>query len=123
MLRLIRRGGFGAVYEAKWKMKTVAAKMCLGNVLEDISREIKILTSLPPHSNVLAFYGVALSSDSLTLYIITELASHGSLYDYLHVEKNVPPPDKSLAWALQVASGMHHLHNNNVQNSCNTTTS
>ena len=59
MLRLIGRGGFGAVYEAKWKMKTVAAKMCLGTVLEDISREIKILTSLPPHSNVLAFYGVA----------------------------------------------------------------
>jgi len=50
MLRLIRWGGFGAVYEAKWKMKTVAAKMCLGNVLEGISHEIKTLTSLPPHS-------------------------------------------------------------------------
>lgn len=100
MLRLIGRGGFGVVYEAKWKMKTVAAKMC-GYVLEDISHEIKILTFLLPHSNVLAFYGVALSSNSLTSYIILrELASHGSLYEYLHVEKNVPTrPEPRLGFA------------------------
>ena len=114
MIHLIGQGGFGAVYEARWNKKTVAAKMCLGNLLENHSREIKILTALPPHSNVLTFFGVALSSDSLSSYIITELASHGSLYDYLHVKHNVPPSDQSLAWALQVASGMHHLHNNNV---------
>ena len=114
MIHLIGQGGFGAVYEARWNKKTVAAKMCLGNLLENRSREIKILTALPPHSNVLTFFGVALSSDSLSSYIITELASHGSLYDYLHVKHNVPPSDQSLAWALQVASGMHHLHNNNV---------
>ena len=114
MVRLIGQGGFGAVYEGKWQKKTVAVKMCLGNLVENLSQEIKILTALPPHSNVLAFFGVALSSDSLSSYIITELASHGSLYDYLHVKKNVPSPDQSLAWALQVASGMYHLHRNNV---------
>ena len=28
--------------------------------------------------------------------------------------KEEPSPDQSFAWALQVASGMQHLHNNNV---------
>ena len=114
MVRLIGQGGFGAVYEAKWKKKTVAVKMCLGNLLECLSREIEVLTALPPHSNVLTFFGVALSSDSLNTCIITELAPHGSLYNYLHVKNQVPSPDQSLAWALQVASGMHHLHSNDV---------
>ena len=114
MVHLIGQGGFGAVYEAKWKKKTVAVKMCLGNLLSNLSREIEILISLPPHSNVLTFFGVALSSDSLNTCIITELAPHGSLYDYLHIKKNVPSSEQSLAWALQIASGMCHLHSNNV---------
>ena len=102
------------MYEAKWKKKTVAVKVCLGNLLDNLSREIKILLSLPPHSNVLTFFGVALSSDSLNTYIITELALHGSLHDYLHMKKNVPSSEQNLAWALQIASGMCHLHSNNV---------
>ena len=102
------------MYEAKWKKRTVAVKVCLGNLLKNLSREIQILSSLPPHSNVLTFYGVALSSDEVSTYMILELAPNGSLYDYLHVKKEEPSPDQSFAWALQIASGMQHLHNNNV---------
>ena len=107
------------MFEGKWKKRTVAVKVCLGNLLENLSREIQILTSLPPHSNVLTFYGVALSRDSVSTYIITELAPNGSLHNYLHAKnegakKEEPSPDQSFAWALQVASGMQHLHNNDV---------
>ena len=35
-------------------------------------------------------------------------------YDYLHVKSKVPSSDQSLAWAQQIASGMQHLHDNNV---------
>ena len=108
------QGGFGAVYEAKWKKKKVAVKVCLGDLLQNLSREIEILTSLPPHPNVITFFGVALSSDSINTYIITELAPSGSLYNYLHVKGEKPSPDQGFAWALQVASGMQHLHSNNV---------
>ena len=114
MGRPIGQGGFGAVFEAKWKKKKVAVKVCLGNLLQNLSREIQILTALPPHPNVITFFGVALSNDRINTYIITELAPRGSLYDYLHVKKEEPSPDQSLAWALQVASGVQHLHSNNV---------
>ena len=92
----------------------VAAKVCPGNLLKNLSREIQILASLPPHPHVLTFFGAALSGDAVSTYIITELASNGSLFDYLHERKEVPSPDQSLAWAQQIASGMQHLHNNNV---------
>ena len=123
MGKRVGQGAYGAVFQAKWKKKTVAVKVCLGNLLESLSREIQVLTSLPPHSHVLTFFGVALSSDSASTYIITELATNGSLHDYLHskkeeplpdVKKEEPSPDQSLAWALQIASGMQHLHTNSV---------
>jgi len=90
------QGGFGAVYEAKWKKKKVAVKVCLGDLLKNLSREIEILTSLPPHPNVVTFFGVALSSDSINTYIITELAPSESLYNYLHVKEENPHPTKVL---------------------------
>ena len=102
------------MFEARWKKKRVAVKVCPGNLVENLSREIEVLTSLPPHSHVLTFFGVALSSDAVSTYIITELAPNKSLYDYLHVKKETPSLDQSLAWAQQVAGGMQHLHNNNV---------
>ena len=108
------KGGFGTVYEATWKKKVVAAKVCPGNLLEDLSREIQILCSLPSHPHMITFFGAALSSDGVSTYIITELAPHGSLYDYLHNKREEPSPDQSLAWAQQIASGMQHLHANNV---------
>ena len=114
MGKLIGQGGFGAVFEAKWKKKNVAVKVCSGNLLENLSREIQILTSLPPHSHVLTFFGVALSQDSVSTYIITELAPNGSLHDYLHIKEEEPSLDQSFAWTLQVASGMQHLHTNNI---------
>ena len=89
-------------------------KVCLGNLLDNLSREIQILTSLPPHSNVLTFYGVALSSDKVSTYLVTELATNGSLFDYLHTKNETPSPDQCFAWALQIAGGMQHLHTNNV---------
>ena len=89
-------------------------KVCLGDLLKNLSHEIEILASLPPHPNVVTFFGVALSSDPINTYIITELAPSGSLYNYLHMKGKEPSPDQGFAWALQVASGMQHLHNNNV---------
>ena len=110
----IGQGGFGAVFEAKWKKRKVAVKVCPGNLVKNVPREIEVLSSLPRHTNVLTFFGVALVSDGISTLIITELAPNGSLHDYLHVKNKEPSPDQSLAWAQQVASGMQHLHDNNV---------
>ena len=102
--KLLGEGGFGTVYEAKWKKKVVAAKVYRGNLLKNLSREIQILTSLPPHPHMLTFFGAALSSDAINTYIITELASNGSLYDYLHERKEVPSSDQRV-WEPQWAVG------------------
>ena len=111
----IGQGGFGAVFEARWKKKRVAVKVCPGNLIENLSREIEVLTSLPPHPNVLTFFGITLGSDGISTLIITELAPNGSLHDYLHVKKeNKPSPDQSIGWAQQIANGMEHLHSNNI---------
>ena len=53
MGRFLGKGAGGDVYEAKWRRRTVAAKVCLGNLVKEFSREIQMLTSLPPHPHVL----------------------------------------------------------------------
>jgi len=108
-------GTYGSVYEAKWRNKTVAAKIYLGNQ-SDLSQQIQILASLPPHPHLLTIFGVAPSRDAVSahMYTIMELSPHGSLLDYLHIKKKKPSIDQSLAWAHQIASGMKYLHNNNV---------
>ena len=80
----------------------------------DLSHEIEVLTSLPPHTNVLTFFGIALGSDGISTLIITELAPNGSLHEYLHVKKEKPSPDQSIGWAQQIANGMQHLHSNDI---------
>lgn len=102
------------MYEAKWNGKQVAAKVCSGNLVEHFPREVAILASLPPHPYVIMFFGLALSHDKISTLIITELATNGSLFNYLHGKKQVPSADQRLAWALQIASGMAHLHSHNV---------
>ena len=104
--KLIGQGGFGAVFEAKWRKKKVAVKVFPGNLEKNLSHEIEVLTSLPPHPNVLMFFGIALGSDGISTLIVTELAPNGSLHDYLHSKKEKPSPDQSIGWAQQIASGM-----------------
>ena len=110
----IGQGGFGVVYEAKWNERQVAAKVCSGNLIEHFSQEVAILASLPPHPYIIMFFGIALSHDKISTLIITELATNGSLFNYLHVKNEVPSADQRLAWALQVASGMAHLHSHSI---------
>jgi serine/threonine protein kinase len=111
----IGQGGFGTVFRAKWVNKTVAVKSCIGNLLEHGAAEVKILASLPPHPNVLRFFGVAVSADLINTLIVTEFAFDGSLFTALHGKKREEPTvGQALTWSFQIASGMAHLHENNV---------
>ena len=107
------KGGFGCVYEGKWKKgggMTVAVKVMQGNDPE--AQEIKIWESLPPHRNITALIGVALHS--VSTYIVMEVAMNGSLFNYLHTDKKTPSVKQSLAWASDVAHGMKHLHDHDI---------
>ena len=109
------KGGYGCVYEGKWKKggeMTVAIKVTQTREPEVTPQEIKVWESLPPHRNITTLIGTALVD--FTIYIVTELAVNGSLFDYLHNEKKTPSVDQSLAWASDVAHGMKHLHDHDV---------
>ena len=108
-------GGYGYVYEGKWKKggeMTVAIKVMQTNERGVIPQEVKVWQSLPTHRNITTLIGIA--SVDMIIYIVTELAVNGSLFDYLHSEKKTPSVDQSLAWASDVAYGMKHLHDHDV---------
>ena len=106
------------MFRGKWKARkgeVVAVKKCLlaGTKRDpDIPREVLILSSLPEHPHIITFYGISVNYPDL--FIVTEFAEKGSLFNYLHKEKQVPTVDQSLAWALEVAQGMEHLHNHDI---------
>ena len=120
LLDMLGRGGFGAVFRGKWEARrgevhVVAVKKCTMSGAkgdQDIPREVQILSSVSQHPHIISFYGISINYPDL--FIVTEFAEKGSLFDYLHKEKQVPTVDQSLAWALHVAMAMRHLHNHDI---------
>ena len=100
--------GNSPVYQATMADKTIAVKkMDCGQ--NEIPHEVQVQRDLPPNPNVLKLLGITHSEDGFTIYVCTELANT-SLYRYLHEEKKQPSLQQSTKWAMQIASGMQHLH-------------
>ena len=74
-----------------------------------VPEEVKLQQSLSSHPNILPLLGVAHSKEMFTAYILMERADM-SLYQYLYREMRKPTPQQSLNWALQIARGVHHIH-------------
>ena len=91
---MVGQGGFGAVFRGKWKARkgeVVDVKRCMiAGTRENpvIPREVQILSSVPEHPNIITFYAIAFNY--LDVFIVTEFAEKGSLFNYLHKEKQVP---------------------------------
>ena len=75
----------------------------------EIPHEVEIQRNLPPHPNVLPLEGVMHNKDGFSIYICMELADK-SLHHYLHTEKKKPSLQQSTKWAMQIARGMLHIH-------------
>ena len=103
----IGRGNF-SVYKATVVGKPIAVKKmdCDKN---QIPCEVEVHYTLPSHPNILPLLGITHSKDGFSIYICMELADK-SLYHYLHTERKKPSFRQSSKWALQIARGIHHLH-------------
>lgn len=99
-------GAFGSVYRAKWKSQNlqVAVKKLL--VLEKEAQVLSVLS----HKNIITFYGAATKAPNFC--IVTEYAEHGSLYAFLAMQENdsMLSFGQILLWGIQIAAGMHYLH-------------
>jgi len=109
---LIGVGGFGKVFRAIYKGEEVAVKAARQDpdepitvTVENVRQEAKLFWLLS-HRNIISLKGVCLQQPNLCL--VMEYARGGSLSRVLTGRRI--PPDVLVDWALQIACGMHYLH-------------
>jgi len=114
---LLGTGGFGSVHRGWLRGEEVAIKKIHVDGLQvaqeqtaDFEKEVGNLASLATlrHPCLIRFIGIAFEPP--TLCIVTELASGGSLYALLHVQKAMLPEARTLRIILQITDGVAFLH-------------
>ena len=109
----IAQGGFGAVYRAQWKSENKRVAVKVGHCT---AREIDMVSTVEPHPNIIAFYGLVKVSKHETR-IIMELADQGTIHSHMKMAREKGKrlePALSLQWAMEVALGVQHLHTNDI---------
>ncbi|GET91411.1 protein kinase, putative [Leishmania tarentolae] len=115
----IGKGAFGAVYRAL-NLDTgriVAVKQsryCYDDKTADLNwREFRMWSMLPPHANVITFYGASREVDTNQLLLVMEYASGGSIVQLYRYFRPIPEP-LFFDHAVGIARGLKHLHDHNV---------
>ena len=104
---IIGGGSGGTVFSGTWKSKGIHVALKQVKFSQDV-RDVNILFELGEHPNIVSFLGFVHEIPETT--VVTALAKNGSLYQYLHKDKNIPTMEQSLKWARQIAYGMAHMH-------------
>ncbi|CAI4229175.1 unnamed protein product [Auanema sp. JU1783] len=104
----IGRGSFGSVHVGTWFITEEIQKIVALKKVFVLEKEAEILSKIR-HRNIIEFYGI--SNTNSNVYILTEYAENGSLYDYLH-KIDSPKNDfvRILEWATQISSALVYLH-------------
>lgn len=96
------------VYKGRMMDELVAMKVIECN-RHEIPHEVEVHSILHPHPNIIPLLGAAHAPDGFSIYTCMELADT-SLFNYLHRDKMKPSLQQSTKWAIQIAEGMHHIH-------------
>jgi serine/threonine protein kinase len=109
-------GEYGDIYFGSWLERDCAVKMLKDGFAEEQLQsfydEAETIASIPPHENVIEFFGVLLSP---CFVIVMEYAPNGSLFAYLRKGKKAGGDSKALSLAQrmtvlqEIAKGMAHL--------------
>lgn len=105
-LHWLGSGAQGAVFQGLLNAEIVAVK----KVRDQKETDIRHLRKLN-HPNIVKFKGVCTHAPCYC--IIMEFCPHGTLYDYLKSDQEIPPI-RLVSWANQIASGMHYLHSHKI---------
>lgn len=115
--RRIGHGSYGEVYQGEWRRTEVAIKKFLEQTLSkstvrEFKAEVSIMHTLK-HPNVVMFMGAVVQPQQLA--IVTQYIPRGQLFTLLHQCPSCPRydqinPKRRLAFARDIAKGMHYLH-------------
>ena len=116
------RGGFGYIYKAKWRKEDVAVKM-IRAFTEEEKQYVKCeanLTLRLSHPNVVKLFGITCVTfvkqtkhgnvTEETLGIVTELAEHGSLHEWIGKTDH----EKLTKISLGIIDGLEYVHSQHV---------
>eukprot|EP01119_Soliformovum_irregulare_P014326 TRINITY_DN391_c1_g3_i1.p1 TRINITY_DN391_c1_g3~~TRINITY_DN391_c1_g3_i1.p1 ORF type:complete len:549 (-),score=138.68 TRINITY_DN391_c1_g3_i1:16-1662(-) len=110
------RGAFGVVYKAKWRNADCVVKQLS---IQDEARidtfwkEARHMIELRPHVNVCRFLGIV-AETNFPISIVTEFLECGSLWDMIFKQEIEIDMRLLISMAHDVASGMSHIHNENI---------
>lgn len=113
----IGSGGFGVVYKAKFRDKTVAVKKIHAHALSnaasvtEFQSEVAVLCTLR-HPNILRFVGACTKPPNLM--IVTEFMSRGTLFEMLHQSQAQVTWPMRKKFALDTCRGMRYLHDSKL---------
>ena len=107
--KFLNIGGQSAVFEAKWKGKSVAVKKYINDLNP---KDVEVLKKLQTHVNIVTIYGFTFGDG--TCGIVMELMRCGSLGQIIHKKKEIPEDYQKQIWMKDIAVGMDYLHGNHI---------
>ncbi|CAG2173531.1 unnamed protein product, partial [Oppiella nova] len=106
---VVGHGSYGVVRRGLWRGQGVAIKEIKRNDKEAFDTELKQLSRVSAHPNIISLFGAVRDKEVVSL--VMEFAKGGSLYKVLHSE---PPVlyslSEAISWVHQCASGVAYLH-------------
>jgi len=109
------RGAFGVVYRCTWRSTECVIKLLNINnsneaAINAFIREAHNVKNLRNHANICSIYGICPDPTG----IVMEFVPGGSLLSCLANNRMVLTPKKVVQFAREIASGMRHLHAENI---------